>query len=259
MSLASSIASFAQGFAGSVQNKRDRAERTKLQEQSDRLIDLMGQQIKAGGAMQGSGTMGAEPQPGGLSYGAAAPTSGTMAGGTAGGQASAAAFPRSKAVDFMALMDRHEGAGDYDTLFGHAQRRGQFAGTRISDMTISQALDFASPRGAYGQWVASKNNGTVATPMGRHQIVGSTLRRAVEQMGLDPNTTRFDRDTQDAVFRHLATQRLRGAATPEAARTAIRNEWVGFRKVPDHMLDQAIHNFRVQHMGGGLGARPPAS
>ena len=258
MSLASSLASFAQGFAGSVQKKRDRAERSAVMEQNNRLIDLMGQQIKAGGMMP-SGAMGAAPEGGGLSYGGAAPASGTMAGGTAGGQPSAGAFPRGKAVDFMALMDKHEGAGDYDTLFGHAQRRGQFAGTRISDMTVAQALDFASPRGAYGQWVASKNNGTVATPMGRHQIVGSTLRRAVEQMGLDPNTTRFDRETQDAVFRHLAAQRLRGAATPEAARTAIRNEWVGFRKVPDHQLDQAIHNFRTRYMGSDLGARPPAS
>ncbi|TJZ85838.1 hypothetical protein [Paracoccus hibiscisoli] len=255
MSLANSIGSFAQGFANGATAKKDRAERAAVMAQNDRLIDMMGQQMQRGGAQGGFGAM---PPAGGLGYGGAAPANDGAPPATGSAGASAGDFKPGQTIDLWSLMDKHEGAGDYDTLFGHSQRDGQFKGTRISNMTIGQAIDFANPRGAYGQWVAGKNGGTVATPMGRHQIVGSTLKRAAEQMGLDPSTP-FNRDTQDAVARHLAANRLRGASSPEAARAAIRSEWVGFRKVPDAQLDQAISGFREQYMGGGVGARPPVS
>lgn len=87
---------------------------------------------------------------------------------------------------FLSAVDRTEGAGGYDTLFGHAQQ-GPFSGTDVSQMTTGDALAFADPSGAYGQHVRNQI-GRVATPMGRHQIVGTTLRNASRELGLDPST-----------------------------------------------------------------------
>lgn len=248
MSLAASIGALAQGFAGSHNAKKDRAERAAMSAQNDKLIEIMGQQIKNGGM---AGGMGAAPD---LGYGGAAPADGTISTGSIG--ADAGTF---KGGDLWSLMDKHEGGGNYDTLYGHSQKKGPFAGTKVSSMTIADAIDFANPSGKYGQWVAANNDGTVATPMGRHQIVGSTLKRAADAMGLDPSTP-FNQQTQDAIAVHLASNRLKGAGSPEAARAAIRSEWVGFRKVPDAQLDAALAEFRRQHMSGSaLGARPPVS
>jgi hypothetical protein len=142
------------------------------------------------------------------------------------------------------LIRATEGAGDYSTLFGHAQREGgRFAGVDVSTMTLDQLAEFTNPSGEYGQWVKSVNpRREVATPLGYYQIVGSTLRGAAGELGLPGNTV-FDGNTQTRLFHHLAGRRLAGARTPEARRAALRSEWHGFRNVPDAILDTAIANY----------------
>jgi hypothetical protein len=77
-----------------------------------------------------------------------------------------------------------ESGGDYNALFGYANRPGgQFGGVNLTDMTVDQALAFSDPSGPYGQWVKGQV-GRVATPMGAYQIVGTTLRGAKEGLGL---------------------------------------------------------------------------
>lgn len=155
----------------------------------------------------------------------------------------------------LGLVDQTEGGGDYSTLFGHSQREGgPFAGVDVARMTIGQALEFADPSGPYAQWVLSQV-GRVATPMGRFQIVGSTLRSAVEGMGLALSTP-FNAQTQGAIAGYLARQRLQGASTPEAQRAALRNEWEGFRRVPDDVLQAAIDEFMA---GGSFSDMPGAA
>ena len=51
-------------------------------------------------------------------------------------------------------------------------------------MTINQLLDFSEPDGAYGTYVGLNNKGTVSTPMGAYQIVGSTLNEAKKALNL---------------------------------------------------------------------------
>lgn len=149
-------------------------------------------------------------------------------------------------VSLLDLVDATEGAGNYSTLFGHSQRDGgQFAGVDVSSMTLDQLKDFTNPSGPYGQWVKRANpKGVVATPLGRFQIVGTTLRGAAQELNL-PGDTRFDQNTQHQLFQHLAGRRLAGARTPEAARAAMRAEWDGFSNIPDHVLDRAIANYRM--------------
>lgn len=77
-----------------------------------------------------------------------------------------------------------ESGGDYDALFEYSNRPdGRFSDVRLTEMTLDDALKFASPSGPYGQWVKSRV-GRVATPMGAYQVVGSTLRDAKKGLGL---------------------------------------------------------------------------
>lgn len=92
-----------------------------------------------------------------------------------------------------------ESGGDYDAIFGYANRdpNSPFYGVRPSAMTVGQVVDFTQPSGAYGQSVKGQI-GRVATPIGAYQVVGTTLRAAVDALGLDPNTP-FDKNTQDMI------------------------------------------------------------
>jgi hypothetical protein len=81
-----------------------------------------------------------------------------------------------------------ESGGDYNALFGHSNRPGgQFEGVNLTDMTVNQALQFSNPSGAYGQYVLRNRPDPemgVATPMGAYQVVGRTLRAAMQGLGL---------------------------------------------------------------------------
>ena len=230
------IGAFAQGFADSRGMIKDREQRKLDGERQDRMIEAMGAVPPVGSPMASNSQYGVvQPGSGGLGYG-------SQGNGSAqGGDGS-----------LFGLIDKHEGGGAYNTLFGHSQNGGQFDGVDVSQMTIGQAIDFASPSGAYGQWVKGKV-GRVATPMGRHQIVGSTLKAAAKDMGLSADTP-FNAATQDMIASHLASKRLASASGPEGKRIALRSEWEGFKHVSDAELDQAIATFEKQ--GGALGARP---
>lgn len=154
---------------------------------------------------------------------------------------------------FLAALDKYEGGGSYDTLFGHANRKGQFAGTRVSEMPISDVLAFQDPSGAYAQSVKAQI-GRVATPAGRHQIVGKTLRAAANEMGLDPSTP-FDAATQDRIALHLAQKRLASAGSLDGKIAALRSEWHGFRNVPNAQMAQIVAD--IERGGGGAPSPRP--
>jgi len=143
---------------------------------------------------------------------------------------------------FSAHIDRTEsggGADQYDTLFGHRNRQN---GVRVSEMTIGQAGQFASPSGEYGQSVNSEI-GRVATPMGKFQIVGSTLRGLQKDLAL-PDDVPFSPAVQEQLGLYLAQQRVLGPRTREAQRAGLRAEWEGFKNVSDAELDVMIDEIR---------------
>ncbi|MCZ4089326.1 hypothetical protein [Sinorhizobium psoraleae] len=180
-----------------------------------------------------------------LSGGSAAPASSSSIPMTSAAGEVAATSPASNSAaasgvlpaSFLGAVDTTEGAGGYDTLYGHAQR-GKFAGTDVSAMPIRDVLAFTDPSGPYAQSVKSQI-GRVATPVGRHQIVGTTLRNAVAELGLDPNAT-FDAATQDRIALHLAKNRVASADTMPGKIAALRSEWHGFRGVPDAQMAQIV-------------------
>ena len=157
-----------------------------------------------------------------------------------GGEGDDLLEPRGNAL--RTLIDREEGSGGYDTLFGFSQRNGnRFSGVDVSQMTLGELRDFASPSGEYGGWVRGQV-GRVATPMGRYQIVGTTLRGVANALGLSDDTV-FDETTQDLMFDYLVTQRLNSSTTRAGQITGLRNEWEGFRHISDEVLSAAIDNF----------------
>ena len=141
--------------------------------------------------------------------------------------------------NWVDLIDKTEGGGSYSTLFGHSQKD-RFKGVDVSKMTIGQLKSFADPDGAYGQWVKGQV-GRVATPMGRYQIVGTTLRAAAAEMGVGDDV-RFTPAIQDKFFQHLLKKALaRGANTGEKIAN-VRNEWEGFKHVPTMELARLIES-----------------
>lgn len=204
---------------------------------------------------------------GGTPAATAAPAMGglpAMAAGTGVGAEMAATAPGVAAQTgtgilpptFLAAVDHSEGAGAYDTLFGHAQKSGPFAGTDVSSMPIRDVLAFADPSGPYGQHVKGKV-GRVATPMGRYQIVGTTLRNAVGELGLDPNTP-FDAATQDRVALHLAKRRISSADTLDGKISALRSEWEGFKNVPNDQMGQIVAELEASGDAPPMAAQPMA-
>lgn len=139
---------------------------------------------------------------------------------------------------FLTAVDNTEGAGGYDTLYGHAQKNGPFAGTDVTRMPIRDVIAFTDPSGPYAQSVKSQI-GRVATPVGRYQVVGTTLRNAVGALGLDPNAP-FDRSTQDRIGAYLARQRIASADSLPGQIAALRQEWHGFKNVPDARMAQVV-------------------
>lgn len=227
MSFVNFATGLAGGFADTRNDMRERAERKAARE-----------------AMS-------NPEPMGVSLGGSAATGGAGGFGSPGGGGGSAALPANPTL--FDLTAATEGGNSYDTLYGYSNRGGRFNGVDVSQMKLSDLYAFSDPKGEYGQWVASNNGGTVATPMGKHQIVGTTLRGAAAEMGLSPDTV-FSPQTQDAIASHLAARRLATAKSPAAKRAALRAEWEGFRNVSDQALDTAIANFEAN--GGNLNPRP---
>lgn len=220
--IGNAFASIGQGIQTNILNRRaDKAEQAGTASADGDWNPIMSS-ILGGGAYPSSVVAGGSP-----TSGAATGTS-PMTGG---------------ASSFLSAIDKTEGGGSYDTLFGHAQRDGgQFAGVKVSQMPISDVLAFASPSGSYGQSVKGKV-GRVATPMGRYQIVGSTLRNAVSEMGIDPSAP-FTPEVQDAVATHIARRAISGKSD-SAAIDALRGTWEGFRSVPHSQMLSILNDVRT--------------
>lgn len=121
-----------------------------------------------------------------------------------------------------------ESGGDYDTLFGFSHRSGKpFEGTKLTDMTVDEAIRFSDPKGPYAQWVKDKI-GRVATPMGAYQVVGTTLRAMKKSMGLSGDE-KMTPELQDAIGQQILNEQgtgawegYRGPKDPSTMRTSAQ-------------------------------------
>lgn len=131
-------------------------------------------------------------------------------------------------------IDIGEAGGDYGTLLGFTHRPGRkFDDVNITDMTINELLKFAEPGGAYGDY-SKRQVGRVATPMGRYQIVGSTLRSLTKRLGLT-GEEKFTPEMQDKLFLALLRGRgyddyKAGKITKQQLVSNLQSEWEGLSK-----------------------------
>jgi hypothetical protein len=131
-----------------------------------------------------------------------------------------------------------ESGGDYDALFGYQNRpNGAFAGIKVSEMPVGDVIRFTSPTGKYGQYV-KEQVGRVATPVGAYQVVGTTLRDAVNALGIDPEQ-KFDKATQDKIGQYILKTQGTGA-------------WEGYGKGGASMADQPTQPQQPQGLLGGI-------
>jgi len=139
-------------------------------------------------------------------------------------------------------------AQSYDTLYGNFEKGDTpFNGVTVSNMTIGELTEFSRASGAYGQYVKPRlgrntyafKQGLTSTPMGKYQIVGSTLRDLTNRMGLPPETV-FNKETQDKMFLFLARENVAAGKNIAEKRKRLRSIWEGFKYVDNATLDQVI-------------------
>lgn len=139
-------------------------------------------------------------------------------------------------------------AQSYDTLYGNFEtQETPFKGTQVSTMTLGELYDFSKPSGEYGKYVKPRlaktteayKRGLTSTPMGKYQIVGTTLRNAAKKMNLPPETV-FNKETQDKMFLFLAKDAVNRATSAAQKRKNLRGVWEGFKYVDDATLDKVI-------------------
>lgn len=123
------------------------------------------------------------------------------------------------------------GSGDYGTLLGFTNRTGRkFDDADITNKTVDELIAFSSPGGAYADY-SKKQVGRVATPMGRYQIVGKTLRKLKNELGLTGEET-FSPELQDKLFLQLLkgrgyTKYKSGEISREQFLSNLQKEWEG--------------------------------
>lgn len=203
--------------------------------------------MRQNSAEYGNGPTGDEILPRGTGGGGA--DSG-MIGGGGSGNVDSSMYSGKNSGKLFDLIDKTEGGGNYDTLFGHSQRSGgRYSGVKVSEMTLGELYDFTDPNkpGGYGNWVGGQV-GRFATPMGRYQIVGKTLRAVAQAMNLPPDTV-FSPEIQDRMANYLASQRLAKGKTMAEKRSQLRAEWEGFKHVSNEDLDAAIRQFETSGSG----------
>jgi hypothetical protein len=142
-------------------------------------------------------------------------------------------------------------ASNYNTLFNNAEQY-DFKGTAVTTMTLDDLVEFTKPGGTYDKYTRearteNDNNPPMATPLGKYQIVGTTLKELIKKLNL-PGNTRFTPEVQDAMFVELVKQAISPAKTMSTKIERLRKTWEGFskNKVPDNVLELAIKQIESQ-------------
>jgi len=139
-------------------------------------------------------------------------------------------------------------AETYDTLYANAETSSEkFKGKQVSTMTLDELVEFSKPRGEYGKWVKprlgkdtiARKKGLTSTPMGKYQIVGTTLRNIMKQMDLSGDTV-FNKDTQDKMFLFLAKDAIKRGSTEAQKIANLRAVWEGFKNISNADIKKMI-------------------
>ena len=106
--------------------------------------------------------------------------------------------------DRVSEVEGTNDAGGYDRLLGGQEDN---FGIKPSEMTVAEILDFQNKRGE-GSYAAYSQDtvGRIATPVGKYQVVGTTLQGLVDS-GVVNLDDKFDVETQEKIGSHLIESR----------------------------------------------------
>ena len=158
-------------------------------------------------------------------------------------------------------FDKHE-SNSYDALYAYAEQfnhkkgKSKFIGKKITKETLRELVEFSRASSEYGKWVkpklppdseAAKNNDT-STPLGKFQIVGTTLRGLIDNYGCDLDTV-FDKKTQDQMYLQLANEVMNvpfGSLPTQAQANKLQGQFEGFKNITKpEVLNIAIATQRM--------------
>ena len=175
-------------------------------------------------------------------------------------------------VDLKERVSRAEGtsdAGGYKRLLG-GQETKNFK-IDPTKMTVQEILDFQNKRGegTYAEYSQGINKnlgklnddgtGVISTPVGKYQIVGSTLKGLIREKVLDPDEL-FDENAQERAGTHLITEDLAGGKglkdlktgdmTLSEFETALGKQFEGIERGLDDVIKEADEGSDIQLESG---------
>lgn len=127
------------------------------------------------------------------------------------------------------LIASVESRGDYNSTLDNGRWTG--GPQNLTDMSLRNVYALQQRMLANPQNRALYGNGKGSSALGRYQIVSTTLKGLVKEMGLDWDA-KFDEKTQDAMARQLLSRRGRNAS-------GLRLEWQGLNNVSDEQIYSA--------------------
>lgn len=130
----------------------------------------------------------------------------------------------------LGLIVQVESGGNYNAI-NYTATNLVPAGTNLTEMTISQIYALQA------SILANRTSTDVTSAVGGYQTVKATLEAAVNKLGLDPNTTKFDVTTQNLIGAQIAKST---GLDP----TRLSNTWIALRNVPANQLAAVIADAR---------------
>ena len=106
----------------------------------------------------------------------------------------AAQDPNAAVRGVLDLIGKYESGNDYNRLNGTGRKP-------LVNMTLQQVMD---EQRNFRTWP-----GATSSAIGKYQYISSTLREMVALMGLNPQTTKYDARTQDAIAKRDLQRRCR--------------------------------------------------
>jgi muramidase (phage lysozyme) len=123
---------------------------------------------------------------------------------------------RGNVSSLLDIIGRGESGGNYNALVGGGS-------ANLTSMTIAEVQQLQS---------TMIKSGRPSTAVGKYQMIAATLAEQAKKAGLDPNTTRFDQQTQDLLASQLVGQAGYGSKDPA---TVMKNLAGTFASLPQDM------------------------
>lgn len=116
---------------------------------------------------------------------------------------------RGNVSSLLDIIGRGESGGNYNALVGGGS-------ANLTGMTIAEVQQLQS---------TMIKSGRPSTAVGKYQMIAATLAEQVKKAGLDPNTTRFDQQTQDLLASQLVGQAGYGSKDPATVMKNLAGTW----------------------------------